>query len=114
MIEHTLGNTTIFLSLYRKNVVSTTPLCDALKALIFALKDSAEAFMALLMKKFVVFVNGCSNRVERLKFKFGNLIVPFFLPPHRYGVHPVLLFPREKRFEVILLYFPILLSNKKL
>ncbi len=31
--------------------MSLTPLEDALKALIFALKDSAEAFVDLLLKK---------------------------------------------------------------
>jgi len=39
-------------SLNKKNGISLTPLEDALKALILALKDSAEAFVLLLLKKF--------------------------------------------------------------
>ena len=40
-----------FISLYRKNGISVTPLNCALKALTFALKDSAFALVALLTKK---------------------------------------------------------------
>ena len=39
-------------SLKRKNLISVTPLKDALNAFIFALNDSAKAFVALLTKKF--------------------------------------------------------------
>lgn len=41
-----------FANLKRKNFISTTPLNDALKALILALKASAAAFVLLLTKKF--------------------------------------------------------------
>ena len=41
-----------FVNLKRKNLISVTPLSDALNALIFALNDSANALVALLTKKF--------------------------------------------------------------
>jgi len=44
----------IFAILKRKNVISVTPLNDALKALILALKDSAAAFVLRLTKKFSI------------------------------------------------------------
>jgi hypothetical protein len=42
----------IFFTLNKKNFISVTPLSEALKALILALKDSAEAFVERLIKKF--------------------------------------------------------------
>ena len=42
----------ILATLNRKNFISVIPLSEALNALIFALKDSAEAFVERLMKKF--------------------------------------------------------------
>jgi len=39
----------IFVNLNKKKSISTTPLCAALKDLIFALNDSAEAFVERLM-----------------------------------------------------------------
>ncbi len=42
----------ILASLNRKKAVSLTPLEVALKALILALNDSAEALVARLLKKF--------------------------------------------------------------
>jgi hypothetical protein len=39
-------------NLNRKNLISVTPLKEALKAFILALKDSAEALVERLMKKF--------------------------------------------------------------
>jgi predicted transposase YbfD/YdcC len=44
----------ILATLNRKNFISFTPLSEALNALIFALKDSAEAFVERLMKKFKI------------------------------------------------------------
>ncbi|KGF49349.1 hypothetical protein HMPREF9302_10945 [Prevotella amnii DNF00058] len=38
----------IFASLYRKNFLSTIPISDALKPLIFSLKDSAAALDDLM------------------------------------------------------------------
>ncbi|CAL67849.1 hypothetical protein GFO_2896 [Christiangramia forsetii KT0803] len=42
----------ILVNLYRKNSTFLTPLNWDLKAFIFALNDSAEAFVLLLIKKF--------------------------------------------------------------
>ena len=42
----------IFATLNKKNFISATPLSEALNALIFALKDSAEAFVDRFTKKF--------------------------------------------------------------
>ena len=46
----------IFCNLNRKKDISLTPLEAALKALIFALNDSAEALVLLLLKKFRMFI----------------------------------------------------------
>ena len=43
-----------FASLKRKNLISTTPLNDALNALILALNASAAAFVLLFTKKFKI------------------------------------------------------------
>gem|GEM_PF-5388144 len=42
----------ILATLNKKNFISLTPLSEALNALILALKDSAEAFVERLLKKF--------------------------------------------------------------
>ena len=44
----------IFASLKRKKLISTTPLNDALNALILALNASAAAFVLLFTKKFKI------------------------------------------------------------
>ena len=43
-------------SLYKKKALSLTPLNCALNALILALNDSAAALVALLSKKFIIFI----------------------------------------------------------
>jgi len=45
----------IFDNLNKKNLTSLTPLDVDLKALILALKDSAEAFVTLLIKKLRIY-----------------------------------------------------------
>ncbi|KRT13131.1 hypothetical protein ASU31_26145 [Pedobacter ginsenosidimutans] len=47
----------IFDNLNKKNLTSLTPLDVDLKALILALKDSAEAFVAVLINKLRIYGN---------------------------------------------------------
>ena len=50
-IKHYANN---FCSLKRKNFISVTPLKLAIKFFIFEIKDSAFAFVFLLLKKFMM------------------------------------------------------------
>lgn len=45
------SDTSIYEGLNMKNIISATPLKVSLKADVFALKDSADAFVALFTKK---------------------------------------------------------------
>ena len=53
-IAHDYKTAYTFASLKRKNLISTTPLNDALNALILALNASAAAFVLLFTKKFKI------------------------------------------------------------
>ena len=58
----------IFATLKRKNLMSSTPLNWAQKALSLALKDSAEALVLLLLKKFKILVE-CANTEAATELK---------------------------------------------
>jgi hypothetical protein len=55
--------------------MSTTPLSSALKHLILALKDSAEAFVVNVHDLIIMFIESGSNDIERNKTCVINIVI---------------------------------------